>query len=237
MTELTLLQKKLLLSLPASWKKPLEPVCARPEIEQLVTYLRERQANGAIIYPSKQNVFAALRATSFEDVKVVIVGQDPYHGPNQAHGLSFSVPAGVQIPPSLQNIFKELKSDLGITIPKQGNLGGWASQGVLLLNAILTVEAAKPAAHAKQGWELFTDSIIEQLLRRNVPTVLLLWGAYAQKKVLHLVHLIDPSKHLILKAAHPSPFSVTNFLGCKHFSKTNLFLKQHTLTPIDWSRF
>lgn len=236
MPELSLLQKKLLLSLPVSWQKPLELVCARPEIEQLLKYLRERESSGATIYPLKQNIFAALKATSFEDVKVVVVGQDPYHGPNQAQGLSFSVPTGMQIPPSLQNIFKELKNDLAIATPKQGNLTGWADQGVLLLNAILTVEAGKPAAHAKQGWELFTDAIIEQLLKRQTPMVFMLWGAYAQKKVAHLEQLIDPRIHLVLKAAHPSPFSVTKFLGCKHFSKANCFLSKQSLTTIDWSK-
>ena len=234
MINLSSSQKQLLQSLPISWQKPLETTCARPEVERLLQYLKERQANGAVIYPTKPNIFAALRMTDFNDVKVVIVGQDPYHGPGQAHGLSFSVPKGVDQPPSLRNIFKELASDLGIDRPKNGTLIGWANQGVLLLNAILTVEAGKPASHANQGWELFTDAIIEQLLRRQTPTVLILWGAYAQKKIQHLQHLINPNHHLILKAAHPSPFSATKFLGCKHFSQANLFLDKHGLPKINW---
>lgn len=229
-------QKKFFDSIPPSWKKPLEQVCARPEIDALTHYLQEREASGALLYPAKQNIFAALRATPFDAVSVVIVGQDPYHGPGQAHGLSFSVPAGVPIPPSLRNIFKELHNDIDMKIPSQGNLTGWAQQGVLLLNALLTVEESKPAAHANKGWEIFTDAIIEKLLERTHPTVFLLWGAYAQKKVAHLHLPIDPTRHLILKAAHPSPLSVTGFLGCRHFSKTNEFLKNHNLKPIDWEK-
>jgi len=236
MSELTLNQKKLLASLPVSWQKPLALVCARPEIESLCQYLKTQQAKGATIYPAQENIFAALCATPFENVQVVIVGQDPYHGPNQAHGLSFSVPMGMPIPPSLRNIFKELASDLGISRPQTGNLTGWAHQGVLLLNAILTVEDGKPAAHANQGWELFTSAIIEQLLKRQTPMVFMLWGAYAQKKVQHLQNLINPSVHLILKAAHPSPLSATKFLGCKHFSQANLFLKKHGLPQINWAK-
>lgn len=228
-------QKKFFDSLPSSWQKPLEEVCKNPHIDALVAYLQQREAAGAKIYPAKANIFAALRATPFEKVTVVIVGQDPYHGPGQAHGLSFSVPPGVPQPPSLRNIFKELHNDIGMPIPKNGTLSGWAHQGVLLLNSILTVEEGQPASHAGRGWEIFTDAIIEQLLKRPRPTVLMLWGAYAQKKVQHLHIHLDPKRHLVLKAAHPSPLSVTKFLGCRHFSKANAFLKQHHLAEINWA--
>ncbi len=235
MNAMTPRQQKFFNALPDSWKKPLEEVCHSPIIDSLSQFLKEREIAGATIYPAKQNIFAALRETSFDNVNVVIVGQDPYHGPGQAHGLSFSVPPGVAQPPSLRNIFKEIHSDLGIPIPKNGTLTPWAKQGVLLLNAILTVEESKPAAHANRGWEVFTDAIIEQLINRNHPLVLLLWGSYAQKKVQHLHLKIDPTKILVLKAAHPSPLSAHNgFLGCKHFSKTNDFLKKHHLHEIDW---
>jgi uracil-DNA glycosylase len=227
-------QQQFFAAIPQSWKKPLEQVCQRPEIDALVQFLQDRQAAGAIIYPQKQNIFAALRATPFDKVSVVIVGQDPYHGAGQAHGLSFSVPPNVAQPPSLRNIFKELQSDLGIPLPHTGTLTHWADQGVLLLNALLTVEENSPASHAGKGWELFTDAIIAELVKRPQPTVFMLWGAYAQKKVAHLDLHIDPSRHLILKAAHPSPFSVTGFLGCRHFSQANAFLKQHNLPEIDW---
>lgn len=235
MTAATSRQKQFFAALPDSWKKPLENVCNRPEIDALLQYLQTREAAGAKIYPEKQNIFAALRATPFNKVNVVIVGQDPYHGPGQAHGLSFSVPPGVILPPSLRNIFKELHNDIGIAVPKNGTLTSWAKQGVLLLNAILTVEEGKPASHAQHGWELFTDTIIEQLIKRKHPIVLMLWGAYAQKKVQHLHVHIDPAIHLILKSAHPSPLSVTGFLGCRHFSKANAFLKKHNLPEINWA--
>jgi uracil-DNA glycosylase len=228
-------QQQLFSTIPPSWQKPLEHVCNSPEIDTLVCYLQEHEAAGAAIYPAKQNIFAALRATPFDKVNVVIVGQDPYHRPGQAHGLSFSVPEGITIPPSLRNIFKELSSDIGMPRPSHGTLTGWASQGVLLLNAILTVEEGKPTAHAKKGWEFFTDAIIEQLLKRPNPTVFMLWGAYAQKKFDNLHTHIDPTHHLILKAAHPSPLSIRGFLGCSHFSKTNIFLKKHFLPEINWS--
>lgn len=225
-------QQQFFSAIPTSWKKPLEAVCMRAEIDALVHFLQEREAAGAKIYPEKQNIFSALKETSFENVQIVIVGQDPYHGPGQAHGLSFSVPAGVPIPPSLRNIFKELHADIGGKIPEHGTLTHWAQQGVLLLNSLLTVEEGCPASHAGKGWELFTDAVIESLLKRSQPTVLLLWGAYAQKKVLHMQ--IDPERHFILKSAHPSPLSVTKFLGCKHFSRANNFLKMHNMPEINW---
>lgn len=229
-------QQQFFNALPASWQPPLKEVCSRPEIDALVQFLQEREAAGATIYPSKQNIFAALRATPFDKVSVVIVGQDPYHGPGQAHGLSFSVPEGVPQPPSLKNIFKELHADIGMPIPKGGTLTGWAEQGVLLLNAMLTVEENQPASHANHGWEIFTDAVIEAVIKRKQPTVLMLWGAYAQKKVQALYVHIDPSRDLILKAAHPSPLSAHNgFLGCRHFSKANAFLKKHNVPEIDWS--
>lgn len=229
-------QQKFLAALPATWQKPLAAVCCQPQIEMLLQYLQQREAAGAKIYPAKQNILAALKATPFEAVRVVIVGQDPYHGPGQAHGLSFSVPPGVAVPPSLRNIFKELRRDMGITIPNSGTLTGWSWQGVLLLNAILTVEEGQPAAHAGKGWEIFTDAILEKLLQREQPTVFMLWGAYAQKKLQHLHTYINPTKHLILKAAHPSPLSVSGFLGCSHFSGANAFLKKHNLPGINWAQ-
>lgn len=235
MKTMTSRQQQFYKSLPTSWQKPLENVCKKPEIDALVQFLQEREKAGATIYPAKQNIFAALKATPFDQVSVVIVGQDPYHGPGQAHGLSFSVQPAIAIPPSLRNIFKELHNDIGMNKPANGTLTGWAKQGVLMLNAILTVEEGKPASHACKGWEIFTDAIIEELLKRKHPTILMLWGAYAQKKVANLHMHFDPQKHLILKAAHPSPLARTGFSGCKHFSLANAFLKQHHLPEINWS--
>ena len=235
MKAMTERQQKFFNALPPSWKKPLEAVCHNPIIDSLSRFLKEREDAGATIYPAKHNIFTALKETPFDKVSVVIVGQDPYHGVGQAHGLSFSVKPGIQVPPSLRNIYKELHTDIGIPIPKNGTLTPWAKQGVLLLNAILTVEEAKPASHAGKGWEIFTDAIIEQLLKREHPLVLLLWGSYAQKKVHHLHLPLNPLKHLILKSAHPSPLSITGFLGNHHFSKANAFLKEHGLPEIDWN--
>lgn len=236
MMTMTPRQQQFFSALPDSWQTPLASVCARPEIDALVRFLQERERAGAMIYPAKQNIFAALRATPFDAVRVVIVGQDPYHGPGQAHGLSFSVPAGVPVPPSLRNIFKELHADIGMPIPGHGTLTSWANQGVLLLNALLTVEEGAPASHANRGWEIFTDAVIEQLLKRPQPTVFLLWGAYAQKKVQTLCQHIRAEQHLILTSAHPSPLSATRFLGCRHFSKANAFLKSHEMAEIDWAK-
>src|SRR5579862_1164164 len=227
-------QQQFFAALPPSWKKPLKPICESSQIDALVQFLQAREAAGAIIYPQKQNMFAALRATPFDEVRVVIVGQDPYHGPGQAHGLSFSVPPGVAQPPSLRNIFKELYTDIGMPMPHTGTLTSWTRQGVLLLNAILSVENNSPASHAGKGWELFTDALIAALIERKRPIVFMLCCSYAQKKVAHLQLHIDPSYHLVLKAAHPSPFSVTGFLGCRHFSQANTLLRAHHLPEIDW---
>ena len=184
-----------------------------------------------IIYPPASRIFASFNYTPFDKVKVVIIGQDPYHGAGQANGLCFSVSDGVPQPPSLQNIFKELQSDLGIPIPSSGNLESWAKQGVLLLNATLTVRANQPGSHQKQGWEEFTDAAIRALSEKRKGLVFLLWGKFAQAKET----LIDTSKHHVLKAPHPSPFSVhSGFFGCKHFSKANELLKKEGLEPIDW---
>jgi len=229
-------QKQFFNAIPTSWRKPLEEVCKRPEIDELVKFLKEREKAGAIIYPPKKNIFQALKETPFDKVSVVIVGQDPYHGPNQAHGLSFSVLPGITKPPSLRNIFKELHNDIGMPIPTNGTLTGWAKQGVLLLNSILTVEQGKPASHANKGWEIFTDAVLEAVLKRKHPTVFMLWGAYAQKKVKNLHVHIDPKRDLFLNSAHPSPLSITGFLGCKHFSKANEFLRKHHLPEIDWAK-
>ncbi len=235
MTSMTLNQQKFYASIPKSWQTPLENVCKTSDIDDLVTFLKSRESQGAIIYPPKEKIFAALKATSFHDAKVVIVGQDPYHGPGQANGLCFSVADGIPFPPSLKNIFKELNNDLKIPIPKTGNLTAWAKQGVLLLNSILTVEDEKPASHAGHGWELFTDIIIEKLIQREEVLVLLLWGAYAQKKIQNLHMHFDKQRHLILTAAHPSPLSAYNgFFNQHHFSKTNDFLKKHNVKEINW---
>lgn len=234
MNSMTARQQQFFNALPEPWQEPLQNVCQRAEIDSLIAFLQSREAAHATIYPAKQNIFNALREAPFDTVRVVIVGQDPYHGPSQAHGLSFSVPPGIAIPPSLRNMFKEIHADIGMPIPTHGTLTGWANQGVLLLNAILTVEDSQPAAHAGKGWEVFTDAVIEHLVKRNHPLVLILWGAYAQKKIAALHMHLNPDNHLILKAAHPSPLSVTRFLGCRHFSKANAFLKAHNIPEINW---
>ena len=183
------------------------------------------------IYPPRDKIFFALKSTPYEQVKVVIIGQDPYHGEGEAHGMCFSVNPGINIPPSLQNIYKEINRDLGCKIPNNGYLLKWAKQGVLLLNSVLTVVKDKPASHQGRGWEIFTDKIIEEINKKNTPVVFLLWGNFAKKKQA----LITNPIHLILTSSHPSPFSVNyGFNGCGHFSKTNNLLKQHGMTPIDW---
>lgn len=215
-----------------SWKYGLSDFLLSPKMDALKTFLIEEKKADKVIYPPNHLIFNALNTTPLDRVKVVIIGQDPYHGPNQAHGLSFSVQKGVALPPSLRNIFHELHNDLGVKIPKHGDLTHWAEQGVLLLNAVLTVEAAQPTSHQKRGWEEFTDHIIDVLNEQREHIVFILWGAYAQRKG----QRIDQNKHLILKAAHPSPLSANRggFFGCKVFSKTNNYLKQHGIEPIDW---
>lgn len=184
------------------------------------------------VYPDMYDIYQALKLTPYHDVKVVLLGQDPYHGPNQAHGLSFSVKKGVKIPPSLQNIFKELKNDLGCNPPENGDLTKWGKQGVLLLNATLTVRAGQPNSHQSIGWELLTNQIVSLLDQREKPMVFLLWGANAKKKQA----LIKNPSHLVLTSAHPSPFSANyGFFGCRHFSKTNMFLEKNGISPIDWN--
>jgi uracil-DNA glycosylase len=215
----------------ASWKEALKDEFDKDYFKTLSQSVKEAYLNKAVFPPPKL-VFNAFTLTPFDAVKVVILGQDPYHGQDQAHGLSFSVPEGTIIPPSLQNIYKEIKNDLGISIPTSGNLERWAKQGVLLLNATLTVEQSKAGSHQGLGWEKFTDAVIKKISDEKEHVVFLLWGRYAQEKGAH----IDTQKHLVLKAPHPSPFSAYNgFFGCKHFSKTNTYLEEHCLTPIDWS--
>lgn len=217
----------------SNWKKVLKAEFAQPYFLQIVNHLKTERASGATIYPPGPQIFNAFELTDFDNVKVVILGQDPYHGPGQAHGLSFSVQDGVKPPPSLQNIFKELRGDIGMMIPTHGNLTSWAQQGVLLLNASLTVRANEPMSHAKIGWANFTDAVIKTISNEKEKIVFLLWGKFAQEKA----SLINDSKgHLILQAPHPSPFSADRgFFGCKHFSKTNQFLLSIGKDPIDWS--
>lgn len=215
-----------------SWKQILKDEFTKPYFLQLVTFLRTEKAQGKIIFPPGSLIFNAFNSTPFNEVKVVIIGQDPYHGKGQAQGLSFSVPEGINPPPSLVNIFKELRSDLGIDMPKgYGNLSQWAKQGVFLLNAILTVRANEPASHAKFGWAEFTNRVIEKISDETENTVFMLWGKFAQEKQA----LINETRHLVLKAAHPSPFSADKgFFGCKHFSKANQYLSNHQRMPINW---
>lgn len=224
------------------------PVHARPELEsswleavgdclnsarmaELKSFLRNSIANGKQIHPHPSQFFAALNKTRLGDVRVVVIGQDPYHGPGQAHGFSFSVPPGVAQPPSLQNILKEMSTDLGLTRPRTGCLEPWANQGVLLLNSVLSVEQGKPASHANHGWEEFTDRIVSAVNSRPNKVVFVLWGAYAQRKGA----LVDKTRHLVIESAHPSPFSAhRGFFGSKPFSRINRFLEQSGSQPIDW---
>jgi len=214
----------------SDWKDILRPEFKKDYYKLLMEFLK-KEYETKTIYPQKENIFAALNFTPYEKTKVVILGQDPYIGPNQAHGLSFSVQKGVQIPKSLQNIYKELHDDLGCYIPNNGYLKKWADQGVLLLNACLTVEAGKPNSHKGKGWEFFTDKIIETLNNKETPVVFILWGANARSKKL----LITNKKHLIIESAHPSPLSAYHgFFGSRPFSKTNNFLIKNNMEPIDW---
>jgi len=214
-----------------SWLSILSNEFQKPYFAELKQFLVAEIKAGKTIYPPAPHIFAAFYRCPFDQVKVVILGQDPYHGPGQAHGLSFSVNKGVRTPPSLQNIYKELKNDLDLSIPDHGDLHAWAEQGVLLLNATLTVQHKSPASHQGQGWEKFTDQVIQAISTQKEQVVFLLWGRFAQSKA----PLIDAKKNLILQAAHPSPFSAHNgFFGCAHFSQANQYLKAHKITPIDW---
>jgi uracil-DNA glycosylase len=214
-----------------TWADILAAEKRKDYFKEVLAFVERARAAGKTIYPPNNEVFNALALTPFSRVKVVIIGQDPYHGPHQAHGLCFSVKPPTPPPPSLVNIFLELKGDLGINRPSHGNLESWAHQGVLLLNAVLTVEEGKPGSHANKGWERFTSKIIEELNARKEHLVFLLWGAYAQKKA----ECVDRTRHLVLTAPHPSPLSAhRGFLGCKHFSKTNAYLEKYGLEPIHW---
>ena len=220
------------IKLEKEWKKLLTSELQKPYMLELWDFLQQERDAGKVIYPQNDDIFAALNLTPFDQVKVVILGQDPYHGPNQAHGLSFSVKPGVKVPPSLVNIFKELESDLKITPAKNGILTQWAQQGVLLLNNVLTVEDGQAGSHHLKGWEQFTAKIIELLNEKKENLVFILWGSPAQKKAAK----VDEKKHFVLKSVHPSPLSsYRGFFGSKPFSKTNEFLKSKDITPIDWT--
>lgn len=214
----------------SSWHDVLKQEFEKPYFPLIKAFVIKQKSSGKRVFPSGNLIFNAFNITPFSEVKVVIIGQDPYHGFGQAHGLCFSVPNGVKPPPSLQNIFKELHNDVGFQIPDDGNLEKWAMQGVLLLNASLTVNEGEANSHANCGWQIFTDAVIQQISDKKKGVVFLLWGKFAQQKV----GLIDKTKHHILKAAHPSPLSAHLFYGCKHFSKTNELLMQQGESPIDW---
>jgi uracil-DNA glycosylase len=219
-------------SIEPSWKAVLQPEFEKTYFHELTRYIKDEIRSGKTIYPKGSLIFNAFNSTPFDAVQVVILGQDPYHGPNQAHGLSFSVTDQVKPPPSLVNIFKEIRQDIGVTMtPGSGNLSAWANQGVLMLNAALTVRAGEPFSHANIGWRFFTDAVMALLSQKKSHLVFLLWGRFAQEKK----SLIHPNNHLILTAAHPSPFSADKgFFGCAHFSKTNEYLIRHGRRPIDW---
>jgi uracil-DNA glycosylase len=220
------------IKLDESWRESLANEIDSPYMSDLTSFLLEQRAAGKAILPKDSEWFRALDLTPLDQVRVVILGQDPYHGVGQAHGLCFSVQPGVRPPPSLMNIFKELESDLGIARPAHGFLESWAKQGVLLLNSVLTVEMAQAASHQGKGWERFTDAVIGLVNAQPRPIVFMLWGAYAQRKAA----FVDSSRHLVLKAAHPSPLSAhSGFLGCRHFSQTNAFLVERGESPIDWT--
>ena len=222
---------KLNVRLEKSWKSALKEEFNKPYFIQLVNHIKTEKEQGKLIYPKGSNIFNAFNKTPLEKVKVVILGQDPYHGPNQAHGLSFSVQKGIQFPPSLQNIFKELQRDTGTPYPSHGDLSSWAQQGVFLLNASLTVRAAEPMSHSQIGWAIFTDAVIRTISKDCPKVVFMLWGKFAQEKQT----LIDSSKHLVLKAPHPSPLSAhQGFVGCGHFSACNHFLAKNGIDPINW---
>lgn len=213
-----------------SWKEALQSEFDKPYFAELVRYLHEQKREGRTIYPPGSQIFKAFELTPVDEVKVVILGQDPYHGPGQAMGLSFSVPDGIAAPPSLRNIFKEVESDLGVRMSGRPNLEDWAKQGVLLLNAILTVRAGEPASHSAIGWQQFTDSVIKYLSDNRQGIVFMLWGAFARSKA----ELIDHDRHLVLETAHPSPLARGAFFGCRHFSRANGYLTAQDKEPIDW---
>ena len=222
--------------LDESWRAPLADAFAAPYMADLKAFLLAEKAAGKRIFPPGSQWFRALDLTPRDRVRVVILGQDPYHGAGQAHGLCFSVPPGVRPPPSLVNIYKELQSDLGIDPPRHGTLDPWARQGVLLLNSVLTVEMGKAASHQGRGWERFTDAVVALVAAKAEPVVFLLWGSYAQKKAAFVRDIAAGGHHLVLKAAHPSPLSAHNgFFGCRHFSKANAFLQSRGLPPVDWA--
>lgn len=216
-----------------TWHERIGNEKQQPYFQHILAQVQQARAAGKTIYPPQEDVFNAFKSTEFDAVKVVILGQDPYHGPNQAHGLAFSVRPNVAIPPSLVNIYKELQRDIaGFQVPHHGYLQKWAEQGVLLLNTVLTVEAGKAHSHAKWGWETFTDHVINALNQHRENLIFLLWGAHAQKKG----QFIDRNRHLVLNAPHPSPLSAhRGFLGCGHFSQTNQYLLEHGKAPIDWA--
>ena len=215
-----------------SWKDALKQEFSKPYFKQIATHIKTEKSQRKTIYPPGRSIFNAFDSTPLDKIKVVILGQDPYHGAGQAHGLCFSVPEGIAPPPSLVNIFKELHEDIGITIPNHGNLSHWAQQGVFLLNASLTVRAGEPMSHAKIGWAEFTDAVIRKISEEKDHVVFMLWGKFAQEKRI----LIDESKHLVLRSAHPSPLSASfGFFGCRHFSKANEWLMSKGIDPVDWS--
>ena len=222
---------KLNIKVEESWKLVLKEEFNKPYFIELVNHIKTEKEQGKLIYPKGSNIFNAFNKTPLDKVKVVILGQDPYHGPNQAHGLSFSVQKGIPFPPSLQNIFKELQRDTGTPYPSHGDLSSWAQEGVFLLNASLTVRAAEPMSHSQIGWAIFTDAVIRTISKGCPKVVFMLWGKFAQEKQT----LIDSSKHLILKAPHPSPLSAhQGFVGCGHFSACNHFLAKNGIDPINW---
>jgi uracil-DNA glycosylase len=213
-----------------SWKKELQNEFQKPYFEELTRFIKEEIKNGKVIYPLGPDIFRAFEVTPFANVKVVILGQDPYHNPGEAMGLSFSVPKGIKIPPSLKNIYKEINEDIGLEVPQHGDLTFWAKQGVFLLNAMLTVEKNRAGSHKDIGWQIFTNAVIQTLSAQKNNLVFMLWGNFAKSKK----ELIDSSKHLVLEAAHPSPLAGGAFFGCRHFSKANDFLKNNGISPLDW---
>lgn len=222
-------------ALPSSWRAALEPALESSEARRLGGWLRAEEAAGKAIYPPRGQRLRALELTPLDKVKVVILGQDPYHGPGQAHGLAFSVPEGVRVPPSLANIYKELEDDLGVKVPPHGNLESWAKQGVLLLNNALTVEAGLAGSHQNRGWEAITDAAVAAVAKRPEPSVFILWGSHARKKAARIPELQGNTRHLVLTSPHPSPLSAhSGFFGSKPFSKANAFLEAHGRGAIDW---